>query len=98
MNCKGPCLPHCYNKYSIFAFVIGLAIGSGSVYLYIQHKRNGNIYAVKGYGYWQGANYRTLQPRGSKRTIQIKETAIQREMIKYKPGFFEKIKLFFEFI
>ena len=39
MNCKGPCLPHCYNKYSIFAFVIGLAIGSGSMYLYIQHKR-----------------------------------------------------------
>ena len=39
MNCKGPCLPHCYNKYSILAFVIGIAIGSGSMYLYIHHNK-----------------------------------------------------------
>lgn len=37
MNCKGVCLPHCYNKYSIIIFVIGLAVGSGSVYLYTKH-------------------------------------------------------------
>ena len=40
MNCKGPCLPYFNDKYSILAFVIGITIGSGSVYLYIQHKRN----------------------------------------------------------
>ena len=39
MNCKGPCLPHCYNKYSILFLMIGLVIGSMSVYLYSEHKR-----------------------------------------------------------
>lgn len=64
---------------------------------YLQHKQNGNIYLIRGYGYWQGTSYRTLQPRGSKRTVQIKEKSIQKLMKPYKPKFFEKIKLFFEF-
>ena len=26
MNCKGPCLPHCYNKYSYFFLIAGLVV------------------------------------------------------------------------
>ncbi len=27
MNCKGPCLPHCYYKNIIIGIIIGLIIG-----------------------------------------------------------------------
>ena len=37
MNCKGVYLPQSHDKYSIIIFVIGLAVGSGSVYLYTKH-------------------------------------------------------------
>lgn len=40
MNCKGPCLPHCYNKYSYFFLIAGLVLGATAIYLYSEYKKN----------------------------------------------------------
>lgn len=64
---------------------------------YLINKKTRIIYAVKSVSLFNNEKYYWLRVKGQRRIIQVKEKIVNQTLITYKPGFFEKIKLFFEF-
>lgn len=64
---------------------------------YLINKKTRIIYAVKSVSFFSNERYYWLRAKGQRRTIQVKEKTVNQTLITYKPGFFEKIKIFFEF-
>lgn len=63
---------------------------------YLINKKTRIIYAIKSVTFLSNEKYYWLRARGTKRTIQVREKIVNQTLIFYRPGFFEKIKLFFE--